>query len=173
MFKTSIPTLLSLANLSLGIISIIQSFNENYFCAAILIIIAAAIDIYNVRIVDFLSLNCNLEKELDSLVDLVSFGVAPAILIFIKYYFVNLQYVGIIGTCILLSYIMNGSYKLAKYNLSEFPKELSEIPITAAGAAMALFSLATPSNNIFMLLSVALVVFLSYLMGLKLETKKI
>lgn len=172
MLKTSIPNLLSLTNLSLGVISILETFNQNYLCAAVLIIIAALIDRYNVRFADFLSLNSNLGKELDSLADLVSFGVAPALLIFIKYYFPKLEYVGILGTCLLLTYIMKGCYKLAKYNLSESPEELTGIPITAAGCFIALFSLAAPSNKFFIFLSIVLVVLLSYLMSSKLKIKR-
>lgn len=173
MLKTFIPNLLSLANLSLGILSIMETFNQNYLCAAVLIIISACIDIYNIRSANFLSLNSNLGKELDSLADLVSFGVAPALLIFTKYYFLNFQYVEILGTCLLLTYIIKGCYKLAKYNLSESNEEFSGISITAAGSAIALFSLATPSNNLFMFLSIVLVVLLSYLMSSKLKIKRI
>ncbi|MBV7273480.1 CDP-diacylglycerol--serine O-phosphatidyltransferase [Clostridium sp. PL3] len=171
MLKTSIPNLLSLANLSLGVLSIMETFNENYFFAAVLIIVAALIDRYNIKIANFLNLTSIFDKELDSLAELVSFGVAPALLIFIKYYFLNLEYVGILGTCLLLIYIMKGCYKLAKYNLSEAPEELTGIPITVAGAAIALFSLTAPSNNIFMFLSIVLVVLLSYLMSSKLKVK--
>lgn len=173
MLKASIPNLLSLANLSLGILSIMETFNENYLCAAVLIVISAIIDIYNVRIANFLSLNSNLVKELDSLAELVSFGVAPALLIFIKYYFLNLEYVEILGACLLLTYIMKGCYKLAKYNLAESTEELTGISITAAGFAISIFSLAAPSNNIFMFLSIVLVALLSYLMSSKLKIKKI
>ncbi|WP_411682872.1 CDP-alcohol phosphatidyltransferase family protein [Clostridium thailandense] len=171
MLKTSIPNLLSLANLSLGVLSIMETFNENYFFAAVLIIVAALIDRYNIKIANFLNLTSIFDKELDSLAELVSFGVAPALLIFVKYYFLNLEYVGILGICLLLIYIMKGCYKLAKYNLSEAPEELTGIPITVAGAAIALFSLTAPSNNIFMFLSIVLVVLLSYLMSSKLKVK--
>ncbi|NMM65885.1 CDP-diacylglycerol--serine O-phosphatidyltransferase [Clostridium sp. P21] len=173
MLKISIPNLLSLTNLSLGVMSIMQTFNQNYIFAAVLIIISAFIDVYNVRITKFSYPATNFEKELDSLADLVSFGVAPALLIFIKYYFLNLKYVEILGTCLLLMYIMKGCYKLAKYNLSELPEKFTGIPITASGSAIALFSLAAPSNDIFMFLSIILVVLLSYLMSSKLKIKKI
>ncbi|KZL94004.1 CDP-alcohol phosphatidyltransferase family protein [Clostridium magnum] len=173
MLKTSIPNLLSLVNLSLGVLSIMETFNQNYLCASILIIISALIDIYNVRISKFLNLNSSLGKELDSLADLVSFGVAPALLIFIKYYFFNLEYVELLGTCLMLTYIMRGCYKLAKYNLDESTEKFTGVSITAAGCAIALFSLVTPNNNLFMFLSIVLVVLLSYLLESKLKIKKI
>lgn len=73
-------------------------------------------DRYDGRIARFLNISSNLGKDLDSLANLVSFGVAPALLVFIKYNFLNLSYIGVVGGCFLLSYIMSGSYRLAKGN---------------------------------------------------------
>ncbi|WP_242860944.1 CDP-diacylglycerol--serine O-phosphatidyltransferase [Clostridium scatologenes] len=150
-----------------------ETFNENYFFAATLIIVAALIDRCNVRIANFLRLNNVFKKELDSLAAIVSFAVAPVLLIFIKYYFFNLEYVGILGTCLLLIYIMKGCYKLAKHNLSEASEQFTGIPIIAAGCSIAFFSLAAPSNKIFMFLSIVLIALLSYLLESKLKIRKI
>lgn len=173
MLKTSIPNLLTFTNLSLGILSILEAFEQNYFLAAIFIITAALIDRYDGRIARFLNISSDLGKELDSLADLVSFGVAPALLVFIKYNFLNLGYIGVVGGCFLLSYIMSGSYRLAKYNISQFDGIFTGVPITVAGSIIALFSLTTPSNSISILLSIVLFALLAYLMVSKFKLKKI
>lgn len=173
MLKMSIPNLLTLTNLSLGVLSTLETFNQNYFCAAMLIIIAALIDRYDGKIARLLNTSSDLGKELDSLADLVSFGVAPALLIFVKYYFFSPSYIGIIGTCISLSYIMSGCYRLAKYNLSEFDGVFTGVPITVAGSTIALFSLVAPGSAISTLLSTILVVIFTYLMVSKFKLKKV
>lgn len=60
MLKMSIPNLLTLTNLSLGVLSTLETFNQNYFCAAILIIIAALIDRYDDKIARLLNTSSNL-----------------------------------------------------------------------------------------------------------------
>ncbi|WP_346937047.1 CDP-alcohol phosphatidyltransferase family protein [Clostridium sp.] len=174
MIKTSIPNLLTFTNLSLGVLSILETFKENYFLSAIFILIAALIDRYDGRIARFLNVSSDLGKQLDSLSDLISFGVAPAFLIFFKYNFLDLDYMEVIGACFLLSYIISDSYRLAKYNAIQFDGIFTGMPITVAGSIIALFSLATPSNSIFSILSsITLLVILTYLMVSELKFKKI
>ncbi|OBR96564.1 MULTISPECIES: CDP-diacylglycerol--serine O-phosphatidyltransferase [Clostridium] len=173
MLKMAIPNLFTLTNLSFGVLSILETFRQNYFCAAILIVIAALIDRYDGRIARFLNISGNLGKELDSLADLVSFGVAPALLMFIKYYFSSLDYIEVIGGCFILSYIMSGAYRLAKYNISEFDGVFTGVPITVAGFIIALFSLVAPSNGRSILLSTVLIGILAYLMLSKFKLKKV
>jgi len=174
MLKKSIPNLLTSTNLSLGVLSILETFKLNYFLAAIFIIIAALIDRYDGRIARFLNVSSDLGKQLDSLSDLISFGVAPAFLVFFKYNFLDLDYMKVIGVCFLLSYIISGSYRLAKYNTSQFDGVFTGVPITVTGSIVALFSLVTPNNGIFsILLSIALLALLTYLMISKFKFKKI
>lgn len=170
MFKKFVPNILTFINLSFGVFSIINTMNEDFFMAGIFIITAALVDRYDGKIARFLDVSSELGKELDSLADLVSFGVAPSFLIFIKYSFFNL---GIAGITFLLSYIICGCYRLAKYNVSEFDGSFTGIPITIAGAVLALFALVSPSNNISILLSVALITLLAYLMVSKFKLKKV
>jgi len=174
MLKKSIPNLLTFTNLSLGVLSILETFKQNYFLAAIFILIAALIDRYDGIIARLLNVSSDLGKQLDSLSDLISFGVAPAFLVFIKYNFLDLDYMEVIGGCFLLLYIISGSYRLAKYNTSQFDGIFTGVPITVAGSIIALFSLATPSNGIFsILLSIILFALLAYLMVSKFKFKKI
>ena len=82
MRKSSIPNIFTFINLSFGILSLLATFESNYQLACIFILLAALVDRYDGRIARYLQVSSDLGKELDSLADLVSFGVAPSILIF-------------------------------------------------------------------------------------------
>ena len=85
MRKSCIPNVFTFINLSCGIISILCTFEKNYLFASFFILIAALVDRYDGRIARWLNVSSELGKELDSLADLVSFGVAPSILMFLMY----------------------------------------------------------------------------------------
>lgn len=173
MLKKSIPNLLTYANLTLGVVSILEIIRQNYIASAIFIILAAIVDRYDGRIARFLNVCSEFGKELDSLADLISFGVAPALLIFYKFNFSDLGNIKGIGTCFLLLYIISGSSRLAKYNISKFDGIFVGIPITVAGLTLAMFSLAVPSNIVSSLISIVILLLLAYFMVSKFEFKKI
>lgn len=166
MLKKYIPNILTFLNLSFGILSIIEVINNNYFAAALFIVGAALIDRYDGRIARVLNVSSEIGKELDSLADLVSFGVAPGLLILFKYGLNNY----LIGICIILFYIICGCYRLAKYNISIFEGVFSGIPITICGSALAVLSLINTSVKI---VPIVLTIFFGYLMISKLKLKKI
>jgi CDP-diacylglycerol--serine O-phosphatidyltransferase len=173
MFKKYIPNILTFMNLSFGILSTIEVFNKNFSRGALFIIAAALIDRYDGRIARYFNVSSEIGKELDSLADLISFGVAPAILIFSKYIF-DSQAFGVIGIISAQAYAICGCYRLAKYNVSEFNGTFTGIPITIAGSILALFSVFVPKNNVFVIiLSIILMSVLAYLMIAKFKLKKI
>ncbi|OAB40893.1 CDP-diacylglycerol--serine O-phosphatidyltransferase [Paenibacillus glacialis] len=172
LFKKWIPNLLTFSNLSFGVLSILENINQNYFASAIFIIIAAVIDRYDGRIASHLNVSSELGKELDSLADLVSFGVAPALLIFNKFNYFHLD-IKAVGICVLLLYIISGSYRLAKYNIGKFKGAFIGLPITVTGFILALYSLVAPSNSVSRLVSIFLLMFLAYFMVSKYKFKKI
>ncbi len=174
MRKSWIPNLITLTNLSFGIFSIMATQNSNYFLSAIFIIVAAIIDRYDGRIARFLNVSTDLGKELDSLSDLISFGVAPSILIYVKYNLSDSLFYKLIGVCFLLLYILCGSFRLAKYNSTEFNNIFAGVPITITGCALAILSLLAPTyNNITVLIVTIIMVIFSYLMVSKIKIKKI
>ncbi|QAA31796.1 CDP-diacylglycerol--serine O-phosphatidyltransferase [Clostridium manihotivorum] len=171
MIKKWIPNLLTFANLSFGIFSIISAFKHNFIFGAAFILIAALIDRYDGRIARLLNVSSELGKELDSLSDLISFGVAPSLLLLIKY--APLSNIYIIDIGFVLLYIICGAYRLARYNTSTFNGIFTGVPITITGSLLALFSFSTPANSIYYLVSTILLVSFSYLMISKLEFKKL
>lgn len=172
-FKKNIPNILTFTNLAFGTLSILEITKKNYFAAAIMIMIAALIDRYDGRAARHFNVSSEFGKELDSLADLVSFGIAPAFLIFSKYNLLNLGDIKPAGVCLLLIYIMSGTYRLARYNIGKSDGIFIGVPITIAGFILALYALFIPSNAISALGSAMLLLLLSYFMVSKIRFKKI
>jgi CDP-diacylglycerol--serine O-phosphatidyltransferase len=168
--KNAVPNIFTFANLACGVLSLLMTFNSNYRWACLFIIIAGLIDRYDGRVARFLQVSSEIGKELDSLADLVSFGVAPSILVFNLYNFVNL---GLAGYLLVLVFPIAGAYRLARYNSMDFNNVFMGVPITIAGTFLALYSLITLNNNSNYILTIILVVLLSYLMVSKFKIKKV
>lgn len=81
-FKQHIPNAITTLNLLSGLISLTLTFEGNYVYASIFIFIAALFDFLDGNAARLLDAHSELGKQLDSLADLVSFGVAPGIMIF-------------------------------------------------------------------------------------------
>ena len=82
--KKNIPNILTLTNLSIGLCSIIwvvQNKENLVFCSW-LILIAMLFDFMDGKLARFLNASSDFGKQLDSLADMISFGVAPAIIVF-------------------------------------------------------------------------------------------
>lgn len=129
-----IPNIITLSNLLLGILSLLYTMNQQYQTAAILILAAVFLDGMDGRIARRLNVETNFGKELDSLCDLVSFGVAPALLVYDKY----LQEIGFFGLLIALSFALCGAVRLARFNVMNIKTYFIGVPITIAGGIMAI-----------------------------------
>jgi len=180
-FKSSLPNVLTSINMSLGIIAILFAVNakENLnllYSASLLVIIAALTDRFDGKVARMLDVTSELGKELDSLADLISFGLAPIIITW-KITFMTL---GIPGYVISLIYPIAGAYRLARFNVTTFDKYFMGIPITIAGAFLSIDNL----YNCFIVLkngklathhiviTAVLVLSLSYFMISKIKIKK-
>ncbi|KGK90743.1 CDP-diacylglycerol--serine O-phosphatidyltransferase [Clostridium sp. HMP27] len=170
MNKNAVPNIFTLSNLAFGVLSLIMTFQADYKMASLFILIAGLIDRYDGRVARFLDVSSEIGKELDSLADLVSFGVAPSILVFNLYSFSEL---GLLGYLLLLIFPMSGAYRLARYNITSFDGLFTGVPITAAGSFLALYSLLTIDRVVQPILPIILVVMFSYLMISKLRFKKV
>ena len=168
MFIKIIPNIIILTKLSLGIFSLLETINKNYFLAAIFILLAALVNRYCGKIMRFFHMFSELGIELDSLANLISFGVAPGFFVFAKY-----NFAGNIGVALVLAYIIGGAYSLAKFNVNNTEGFFIGIPITVAGFMIALFSVVTNCNNISRLLLTILMAVLTYLMVTKNKFRRI
>ena len=170
MKKSSIPNILTFGNLIFGLLSLLMTFQANYKLSVIFILLAGLMDRYDGQLARFLQVSSDLGKELDSLADLVSFGVAPSVLMFNLYNFISLGYWGYI--CFLI-FPVAGAYRLARYNNSKFNDVYTGIPITLAGMLIALYALVTLSSPHNFPLTIIIMFILSYLMVSKFQIKKI
>ena len=143
MRKSYIPNIFTFTNLSFGVMSILSTINSNYILACIFILLAGLVDRYDGRIARFLSVSSDLGKELDSLADLISFGVAPSILTYILFDFQNFGPNGLLGIILLLLFPICGAYRLARFNSVQFDGSFRGIPITIVGCFLALYNFLT------------------------------
>ncbi len=135
MLIKSIPSLLTVGNLFLGVISIILVFNERPGLAAIMVIIAMLLDGVDGRVARALNAQSQFGKELDSLADVVSFGVAPAFMMYV----VALQDVTpALSWLVTALFPICGALRLARFNVKESqPGYFIGLPIPAAGGILA------------------------------------
>lgn len=136
-----LPSLFTTANLSAGFISVILSINSQLTLAAWCIIAAIALDIMDGRIARWTRSTSRFGIELDSLADLVSFGIAPAVLMYqMVLYTMNRP-----GAAIALFFVIAGALRLAKFNIQAHEGESSGhftgLPIPAAAGILASFVL--------------------------------
>lgn len=170
MKKSYLPNILTFGNLTFGLLSLIMTFEANYRFSAIFILLASLMDRYDGKVARFLQVSSSFGKELDSLADLISFGVAPSILIFNLYNFISLGYLGYI--CFLI-FPLAGAYRLARYNCSKFDNVYTGIPITLAGILVALYALIPLNSSTNFPLTIIIMLILSYLMVSKFKLKKV
>ncbi|QFT87803.1 Phosphatidylcholine synthase [Bacillus sp. THAF10] len=136
----SIPNMFTLGNLFCGFLSIGFAASGEYSNAAILILIGMMLDSMDGRLARMLNADGELGKELDSLADVVTFGVAPSFLIYYTYFF---QF-GFLGLSIAALFPLFGAYRLARFNINATKstgKYFTGVPITAAGGILALLTL--------------------------------
>tara|TARA_Y100000591_G_scaffold297353_1_gene288260 strand:+ start:356 stop:1147 length:792 start_codon:yes stop_codon:yes gene_type:complete len=110
-----LPNILTLAGVCLGISSIKFSIDGNFSLAVILILLAAILDALDGRIARLIKGTSEFGKELDSLTDFVSFGIAPVFTL----YFWELNNYGKLGWAITLIYSVCCVLRLARFNLTK------------------------------------------------------
>ena len=109
-----LPNILTLGGVCLGISSIKFSIDGNYSLAVIFILLAAILDALDGRIARLIKGTSEFGKELDSLTDFVSFGIAPVFIL----YFWELNNYGKLGWAITLIYSVCCVLRLARFNLT-------------------------------------------------------
>ncbi len=114
-----LPNILTLGGVCLGISSIKFSIDGNYSLAVIFILLAAILDALDGRIARLIKGTSEFGKELDSLTDFVSFGIAPVFIL----YFWELNKYGKLGWAITLIYSVCCVLRLARFNLTKIDKQ--------------------------------------------------
>ncbi|WJY28014.1 MULTISPECIES: CDP-diacylglycerol--serine O-phosphatidyltransferase [Sporosarcina] len=138
--KAQLANAITLINLSFGAIAILLISKDLSHMSLVFIFLAALFDRFDGMTARHFHTESAFGKELDSLSDIISFGVAPALLIY-HTALSGMLWVGIAATII---YIAAGAVRLARYNVEEFDGSFRGIPITAAGVILTVLYFAIP-----------------------------
>ena len=114
-----LPNILTLGGVCMGISSIKFSIDGNFSLAVTLILFAAILDALDGRIARLIRGTSEFGKELDSLTDFVSFGIAPVFIL----YFWELNTYGNLGWAIALIYSVCCVLRLARFNLTKIENQ--------------------------------------------------
>ena len=127
--------LFTLFNVALGLVSIVFSMNNNFRYAAFLLLVAVAFDYLDGKIAVSLNQQNVFGKELDSLADTVSFGVAPAIFGFsLMQYSANIKQLQVtFGIVAFTIFLLCGILRLARYSIMDMKGVYRGMPITLNG----------------------------------------
>ncbi|MFH0948722.1 MAG: CDP-diacylglycerol--serine O-phosphatidyltransferase, partial [Elusimicrobiota bacterium] len=138
-----IPSIFTVANIVAGFFSLHYSISTNFSAAAWAIVVAILMDITDGRVARSMGAESQFGVELDSLADFLSFGVAPAVLM----YQLVLIDRGKIGFAIVIFFIIASALRLARFNSATVMEQgvtkthFDGLPTTAAGGIIASFVL--------------------------------
>lgn len=128
-----LPNLLTSASLFCGFYAILAAIDERFYIAAVSILVAGVFDALDGRIARSTQSTSRFGLEYDSLVDLMSFGIAPSLLVF----FWALKPCGRFGWLAAFLYVICGALRLARYNAQIYSlngKYFKGLPIPVAAA---------------------------------------
>ena len=112
--RSLLPNTLTIFGVCLGLSSIKFALDTNYVMAVIAIAFAAILDTLDGRVARLIKGTSKVGKELDSLTDVISFGVAPS---FVMYFWI-INEIGKIGWLLILIYTVCCALRLARFNLT-------------------------------------------------------
>jgi len=137
-YKGLFPGTFTMENVVCGFLSILSAFEGHITTACWFVILAGFLDALDGKIARISGSSSQFGVELDSLADFLSFGVAPAVLV----YSIKLNSLGKWGWIISIVYIMAAAYRLARFNLfadTEEKKDFVGLPVPVAALTMVSF----------------------------------
>jgi CDP-diacylglycerol--serine O-phosphatidyltransferase len=133
------PSAFTLGNLFFGFWAIVMAFNGNFRWAGWFIVFAGILDMLDGRVARLSGTGTRFGAELDSLVDVISFGVAPALLM----YFLDFSNAGRFAWMLCYIYVVAVALRLARFNVLSAGKPPSPwfvgLPSPAAGMTLAVY----------------------------------
>lgn len=164
MYIYVLPNLMTTGNLFCGFFAVIQSIKGNFLFAAYAIVVAAVFDQLDGRLARLTRSTSKFGAEYDSLCDLVSFGMAPGVLLFLW----ALQPFGRLGWVACFLFVACGALRLARFNVQAHVVEknyFQGLPIPMAAGIVASSVLAfqdlelEPNGNYGLLIMTVLLAF--------------
>jgi CDP-diacylglycerol---serine O-phosphatidyltransferase len=132
-----LPSAFTLGNLFFGFWAIVSAFNGNFRWAGWFIVFAGILDMLDGRVARLSGTGTRFGAELDSLVDVISFGVAPALLM----YFLDFSNAGRFAWVLCYIYVVAVALRLARFNVLSAGKPptgwFTGMPSPAAGMTLA------------------------------------
>jgi len=139
--RTVMPNLFTMCNLLCGFLSIAYASQGRLVPAAWLIVIAGFLDAFDGKIARLLDAPSRFGVQFDSLADVCSFGVAPAVLLL--HYFEPLLATRWLPVLVAFLFVLAGTFRLARFNVRHEDAETGEkpdfigLPIPVAAATLA------------------------------------
>ena len=158
--RSWVPNLVTSGNLFCGFLAVIAAVDGAIFRGALLICLAACFDTLDGRAARALGVSGDFGKELDSLADVVSFGVAPALLVYEQW----MRGAGWIGVVAAGIFVCCGAGRLARYNLISTSDKRFFVGMPIPMAGMIAAALALYPNPISPYIAIALMGFAGILM---------
>lgn len=137
-YRGIFPGTFTMGNVVSGFLSILSAFEGNITAACWFVVLAGFLDALDGKVARLSGATSQFGIELDSLADFLSFGVAPAVLV----YSIKLNTLGKWGWIISIVYIMAAAYRLARFNLmadTEEKKDFLGLPVPAAALTLVAF----------------------------------
>lgn len=134
-----LPNLITTGNLFFGFFSIVKGLQGNFLWASAAILLAAVFDVLDGRVARITNSTSSFGVQYDSLCDLVSFGLAPALLMYQS----GLHELGRLGWIISFMFLACGALRLARFNvqssIGKASGDFTGLPIPMAAGVVACF----------------------------------
>lgn len=135
-----LPNLFTASSIFVGVISMAEASKGNFILASWLILLALVFDGLDGRIARMTNTTSQFGVEFDSLADIISFGIAPAMLL---YFFIGNEF-GRFGILVSALYVIFGAIRLARFNVSTAktdPNVFIGLPIPTAAIFVSMWIL--------------------------------
>ena len=147
-----LPNLITIIGVCIGLSSIKFALDSRFELSIIAILFAALMDSLDGRVARLIKGTSKVGKELDSLTDVISFGVAPAFIM----YFWHLNQIEKIGWLLSLTYVVCVALRLARFNITsnkdhEWKDNFFQGVPAPAGAILVLMPLILQKADIFLI----------------------
>ncbi len=107
-----LPNIFTALNMACGFASILLSINNQFYYATLVLLLGSLFDSVDGRIARLTGTQSSFGEQFDSLSDMISFGMAPAILTYLYFF----QDLGKLGQLVSFLYLLSGALRLARFN---------------------------------------------------------
>ena len=135
-----LPNLFTASSIFVGVISIVEASKGHFILASWLVLLALVFDALDGRVARMTNTTSQFGVEFDSLADIISFGIAPAMLL---YFFIGHEF-GRFGILVSALYVIFGAIRLARFNISTAktdPNVFIGLPIPTAAVFLSMWVL--------------------------------